>query len=107
MAKKSPLELLKCGLAKLKSGIKERADILRACLAREEKISSEDEDWLDNSGNLVDEQAVVDRLDDTSDYERSLQRLNSREQAIVKTLLETAGAIAKTVTGKRKRVSPR
>jgi hypothetical protein len=66
---KNPLDVLKKGLSKLKDSIEERKDNLLACLNRKEKISDEDEEWLDNAGNVVDEEAVVDLLENASDYE--------------------------------------
>jgi hypothetical protein len=65
---KKPLDVLKKGLSKLKTSIKERKDNLLAFLNRKEKISDEDEEWLDNAGNMVDEEAVVNLLENTSDY---------------------------------------
>jgi hypothetical protein len=59
---KNPLHVLQKGLAKLKDAVKGRKDNLLACLNGKEKISDEDEEWLDNAGNLVDEEAIVDLL---------------------------------------------
>ena len=58
----NPLHVLQKGLqvAKLKDSVKERKDNLLACLNRKERISDEDEEWLDNAGNTVDEEAVLD-----------------------------------------------
>jgi hypothetical protein len=69
---KNPLDVLKKGLSKLKNSIKERNDNLLAFLNRKEKISDEDKEWLDNAGNMVDEEAVVDFLENVSDYECGL-----------------------------------
>lgn len=47
---------------------------------------------MDNTGNLVDEEHVVDILDKTSDYERGLGRLGQEEKSIVQKLMQLAGA---------------
>ena len=82
---KNPLRLhvLQKGLTKLKESIKERKDSLLACLNQREKISNEDEEWLDNSGNVVDEEAVVDLLENTSDYEHGLTWLTTQQRIII------------------------
>ena len=72
---KKPLHMLQKGLVKLKDSIKLRKDNLLACLNGEEKISEEDKEWLDNAGNLVDEEAVVDLLENVSEYECGLTQL--------------------------------
>ena len=74
---KNPLDMLKKGLSKLKDSIKERKGNLLACLNRKEKISDEDEEWLDNASNVVDEEAVVDfeLQENASDCEHGLTGL--------------------------------
>ena len=37
-----------------------------------EKISTEEEEWLDNTANLVDKEAIIDLLETASDYEHGL-----------------------------------
>ncbi|KIK80403.1 hypothetical protein PAXRUDRAFT_158811, partial [Paxillus rubicundulus Ve08.2h10] len=44
---------------------------LKAALKANQPISEVDEEWLDNAGNLVDEERVVDELDKALDYERA------------------------------------
>ena len=75
---KNSLDVLKKGLSKLKNSVKESRDNLLAFLNRKEKISDEDEEWLDNASNVpvVDEEAVVD------DYERGLTRLTSQKKIL-------------------------
>ena len=65
---KNPLELLKSGLTKLKNLTKTRKDDLLARLNRKEKISTNEEEWFDNAANPVDEEAVIDLLENASDY---------------------------------------
>ncbi len=69
------LVTLKNGLHLLKEASHKRKEELEACLSRSEKISSEDEDWLDNEANHVDEQTLVDSLQDAPDYEAALKKL--------------------------------
>ena len=42
---------------------------LEAKLSRQESISSLNEQWLDNEGNTIDEQHVIDTLESSSNYE--------------------------------------
>ena len=54
------LEILKNGLAIFSKKIKDRREEFSAKLSRSETISSGDEHWLDNEGNTVEEQRVLD-----------------------------------------------
>ena len=89
----NPLHVLQKGLqvAKLKDSVKERKDNLLACLNRKERISDEDEEWLDNAGNTVDEEAVLDLLENMSDYEHSLAQLTAQQKILVEKLKELGG----------------
>ena len=91
---KSPLDVLKSGLTKLKNLTKFKKDDLLACLRREEKISTEEE-WLDNAANPVNEEAIIDLLEKASDYERGLERLNLQQRSLVDKLKELSGGIKK------------
>jgi ASC-1-like (ASCH) protein len=99
-----PLESLKKGLKKLKKQVECRVKDLQAQLKQGEKISEADENWLDNNGNLVDEERVVEALDQASDYERGLQRMDTKEKEMVEKL-QALGGGPKAVTLKRKRQS--
>lgn len=90
---RNPLHVLQKGLTKLKSSVKGRKDNLLAHLIKGEKISDEDETWLDNVGNLVDEEAVVDILERASNYEHGLEQLTSQQKALVKKLKELSGEV--------------
>jgi hypothetical protein len=80
----SKINVLKKGLSKLKNSIKERKDNLLTFLNRKEKISDEDEEWrLENAGNVADEEAVVDLLENVSDYECGLTWLTSQQKTLV------------------------
>ncbi len=89
-----PLDILKKGLAKFSSQIKDRKDDLNAKLSRKETISSADEQWLDHDANTVDEQRVLDTLEEASDYERGVGQLDKDGKKIVKKLREWAGDLA-------------
>jgi len=56
---KTALDVLKYGLVKLKNHAKARKDGLLACLQRKEKVSTEEEEWLDNAANPVDEEVII------------------------------------------------
>ncbi|KAF8979064.1 hypothetical protein BDQ17DRAFT_1439742 [Cyathus striatus] len=63
---KTPLKTLKAGLVKAKQHIKEKHNALLACLMHSEKISEEEEAWLDHGdGNLAEEtESLVEKLRD-------------------------------------------
>ncbi|KAF8218806.1 hypothetical protein L208DRAFT_1347099 [Tricholoma matsutake] len=101
---KNPLDVLKSGLTNLKNLTKTREDDLLAHLYRKEKISAKEEEWLDNAANPVDEEAVVVLLEDASDYECRLTRLNSQQKPLVEKLKELS---EKVVLAGKKRKSTR
>ena len=105
----SSLNILKKGLEKLENAVKDRKQKLEASLAEKRTISSVDEQWLDNEANTVDEKRVIDILEDASDYERGVSRLDDKAKAVVMKLKEWAGGIAHKVADasrKRKRTRP-
>ncbi|KIK75360.1 hypothetical protein PAXRUDRAFT_173078 [Paxillus rubicundulus Ve08.2h10] len=77
-----PLEILKKGLTKLQQQIQDQKTRLEGKLKAGQPLSDSDEEWLDNAGNLVDEERVVDPLDNASDYEQGLKRLNSHDKSV-------------------------
>jgi hypothetical protein len=81
-----PLEVLKKGLKLLQKQVKTRKDKLQAQLAEKKTISPQDEEWLDQDANLVDEQKLLDDLEKASDYERGLDRLDKGQKTIVRRL---------------------
>ncbi len=100
------LELLKKGLSVLESQVKERSGRLKALLAANKPISSEDEQWLDCEANLVDELQVVEVLEQATDYQKALETLNDMQKSIVMKLREAGGEFPKLAGKKRKRVCP-
>ena len=67
-----PLDVLRKGLRILQTQVKVRKKEIQAQLAEKRSISSQEEKWLDNEANLMDEQQVLEALKKASDYERSL-----------------------------------
>ncbi|KAJ7442960.1 hypothetical protein FB451DRAFT_1437849 [Mycena latifolia] len=88
------LEVLRKGLASLKENFKKRRDELAQRLKKEEKISEVDEAWLNNDANHVDEDVLIDTLENASDYECGLSRLDSKQKRLVQKLQELAGGMA-------------
>jgi len=80
---RAPLDILKKGLNTLQRQVKARKEALQATLAEGKAISSQDESWLDNEANLVDEQQVVEALENAPNYEEGLQRLDDVQRGIV------------------------
>ena len=86
-----PLDILKKGLDKLSKKNKKRKDELSQKLSCNEAISQADEEWLDNEGNMADEQCVLDMLEGASDYEQGVACLDNHGKEIVKKLQKWAG----------------
>lgn len=84
----APLAVLKKGLDNIRKQFNERRIQLQNRLNKKEKISDEDERWLDGEGNLVDEQQVIDELETASDYERGLGRMDEGKKSIVQRLIQ-------------------
>ena len=61
-----------------------------------------DEDWLDGEGNLVNEERVVQDLEEASDYERGLGRLDAEGRGIVQKLQVLGHGQSAAVGKKRK-----
>ena len=102
----SMIDILKKGLKALKKGIASRKTRLEADLKAGKTISAEDEEWLDHgAGNLIDEERVVDFLDNESDYERGLERLDVKDRGIVQELISCGGGDKEAPSKKRKRTS--
>ena len=100
--------ILKKGLEKLENAVKDEKQKLEASLAEKRAISSVDEQWLDNEANTVDKKHVINMLEDGSDYERGVARLDDKVKAVVMKLKEWAGGIAhKVADASRKRKSMR
>ena len=90
---KNPLQVLKRGLSKLKETVKKWKDSLLLQLQEQQKISLDDEGWLDQEANFVDEEALVDMLENASDYEHALSKLDPKQKPLFKRLIELGGGI--------------
>ena len=97
-----PLEILKKGFTQLSNKIQVRKDELNAKLARKEAILSSDEEWLDNEGNIVDEQCILNILESAPDYEKGVEQLDNKGKAIVQKLRELAHDVPKAIGNKWK-----
>ena len=75
-------------------------------MAEKKFILSQDEKWLDQEANFVDEQQVLDALEKASDHERGLEHLDDKQKGLVRKLWEMAGDLAKVVGKKRKHACP-
>jgi hypothetical protein len=98
-----PIKVLKKGLVKLQGQIREWKATLEAELKAGQLISEADQDWLDGEGNLIDEERVVEILDNASDYNQSLDRLDSQAKKIVEKLQKLAGNDGKDVSSKKQK----
>jgi hypothetical protein len=98
-----PLDVLKRGLKALQTQFKTKKLDLETWLAEKQSISSQEERWLDGEANLVDELQVVEALENASDYERGLERLDHTQKGVVSRLRQAAGDVMKAVGKKRKR----
>ena len=89
-----PIKILKKGLTKLQNQIEDQKTRLEGKLRACQPILDSDQEWLDNDGNLMDEEQVVDALDHASNYKQGLERLNSHDRAVVDKLQSLAGSCA-------------
>ncbi|KIK92072.1 hypothetical protein PAXRUDRAFT_71509, partial [Paxillus rubicundulus Ve08.2h10] len=101
------VDILKKGLQKLRDQTHDRKVRLEAELKANRPISEVDEEWLDHTRNLVDEERVVEELDKASDYEAVFEKLNQQEKSIVQKLMELAGRQAIACSKKRKCMVPK
>ncbi|KAF8432564.1 hypothetical protein L210DRAFT_858906, partial [Boletus edulis BED1] len=79
------------GLRKLRDQTSAHKSALEAALKACQPISEADEEWLDNAGNLVNEEHVVDQLDRAADFGSALKHLDASDRSIVQELMELAG----------------
>ncbi|KAF8131079.1 hypothetical protein EV363DRAFT_1165656, partial [Boletus edulis] len=64
---------------------------LEAALKARQPILEANEEWLDNAGNLVNEEHVVDQLDRAADFGSALKHLDASDRSIVQELMELTG----------------
>ena len=87
---KVSLVTLKNGLRRLQGISQKRKDSLQERLARSEKISAKDETWLDNAGNYIDEQALLDVLAAASDFDGKMKNLTPEQSTLVDQMTKAA-----------------
>ena len=88
MAPTVSLTILKAGLAALKSKAEICKNDLLNRLKAQVKISAADETWLDQEGNYVDEEALLNTLGAASSFEHALTLLNPGEKKVLDGLIE-------------------
>ena len=86
-----PLETLKKGFSELFRNIKDRKGKLNVRLSQGEAISPSDKQWLDNEGNTIDDERILEALELAPDYNKAVAKLDSNEQEIMRKLREWAG----------------
>ncbi|KAK0191679.1 hypothetical protein F5146DRAFT_1001458 [Armillaria mellea] len=77
---------------------KKRRDI-SAWLAQRKAVSEEEEPWLDQSGNLVDEVVLIEGLTAAPDLNEAVQNLDEHQEIVYACLM---GKIQPLVSKKRK-----
>ncbi|TFK17609.1 hypothetical protein FA15DRAFT_710633 [Coprinopsis marcescibilis] len=80
MASNPALEILTEGLSILTKQDQERREELTRRLQKQEKLTEEEEDWLDHEGNHVDEQRALNALKEAPDYDAALKQLGKEDQ---------------------------
>ncbi|KAK0484423.1 hypothetical protein IW261DRAFT_1416382 [Armillaria novae-zelandiae] len=100
---KKLLDVLKNGLAKLKEQVKAWKNDILDCLAKKQPVCDDDEHWLDNEANLVEEITILNLLDQASDYERGMKRLNSQQKSLVEKLKGLGSGIKNLVSSKKRK----
>ena len=97
------IELLKRGLNILEATFASRKSQLLARRADNKSITSEDERWLDEEGNLIEEHVAVDALENAPNFDKAVKVLLETQQAAVNRLRGIALKEEKPTGGKRKR----
>ncbi|KAJ6491614.1 hypothetical protein C8R47DRAFT_1044693 [Mycena vitilis] len=109
MSQPPTLETLKKGYVALQAKIQKRKDDLKERLQKEERIDPADADWLDQDANLVDEEAVIEKLEKAPD---GFACLDANEMGLVEALKDLAGGESRhkapeLVSNKRQRLAER
>ena len=89
----------------MKKEVEECRERLQKELKAKQKISEEDEAWLDGAGNLVDEECVIQLLRDAVDYEKGLDQLSNGDRDVVERLkaLGDPGAEGPGIASKKRK----
>jgi hypothetical protein len=97
------LEKVKQGLEALRKQTEARKSIILAHLNSKEpaertKVTAEDEKWLDGEANLVDEEMLVQEIDEASDCECGVGRLDEKKKTMWEKLVKLGGGAVKVLT---------
>ena len=87
----TPLNSLKKGLHTLRNQVQDQKSRIESNLKAGKAILEIDEEWLEGDGNLISEEQVVQDLEEASDYERGLERLDTESIGIVQKLQVLGG----------------
>ncbi|KAK0237328.1 hypothetical protein EDD85DRAFT_790999 [Armillaria nabsnona] len=90
---------LKKALKLLKDETDQRRKDIKTWLAQKKPVSREDEEWLDEAGNLVDEVVLVESLAAAPDLHAALTNLNEHQKDVYALLI---GKIWPSISKKRK-----
>ncbi|PBL03189.1 hypothetical protein ARMGADRAFT_1069745 [Armillaria gallica] len=90
---------IKKALMLLQEEMDQRRKDINARLAQKKSVSAEDEVWLDEAGNLVDEVVLVESLAAAPDLNEAVKNLNEHQRGVYAHLI---GKIQPSVSKKRK-----
>ncbi|SJK97304.1 uncharacterized protein ARMOST_00556 [Armillaria ostoyae] len=90
---------IKKALALLQEEMDRRRKDINARLAQKKPVSAEDEVWLDEAGNLVDEVVLVESLAAAPDLHEAVKNLNEHQRGVY---IHLIGKIQLSVSKKRK-----
>jgi len=92
---------LEKGLRLLENEVNARKEEILSRLHRQEKVTDEESDWLDDAGNLVDEKDLITALGEAKDFDNAINELEGRRKVALERL-KSKICVAKPST-KRKR----
>ena len=87
----TPLNSLKKGLHTLRNQVQDWKSRIESNLNAGKAISEINEEWLDGNGNLISKEQVVQDLEEASNDERGLERLDMESRGIVQKLQVLGG----------------
>ena len=77
---------LKKGLGLLENEVKTRKEDILGRLHHQEKVTDEESDWLDNAGNLVDEEHLIMALEVAKDFDNAINKLDGHQKVALERL---------------------
>ena len=91
------IELLRKGLTALEKHVAKRKAAIEDRLKKKEHVDDDDTTWLDGPANLIDERRALDLIENASDYEKGLSRLDQGLRAAVERMKEFAAGVKNSV----------